>query len=149
MAQGGKGQILVAGAGNETLSAFGSSGQHTLFGGSGRDLMIGGSGRDTLVAGGGNETMTGGKGADTFTFVQGHADGTVLISDFGAMDQIDLLNYGRNEIANALKTQHATNGAATLTLSDNTTLTFTGVSSLDAHDFTQSKSPIVPPTPPH
>ena len=50
-------------------------------------------------------------------------------------DSIDLQGYGKNEIADALKSQTVTDGSVTITLSDRTTITFAGVASLSANDF--------------
>jgi Ca2+-binding RTX toxin-like protein len=134
-AQGNKAQQLWAGSGNETLSAAKASGYDTLTGGPGRDVMIGGSGNDTFFAGSGADTMVAGSKADTFVFVNGKAGGHDTITGFTSMDKIDLQGYGSNAITKALQTQHDVKGSVTITLGDNTTVTFTGVSSLNANEF--------------
>ena len=52
-------QSLVAGAGNETLSAALAFGHVSLQGGSGNDQLIGVFGSDTFIGGSGNATMSG------------------------------------------------------------------------------------------
>jgi hypothetical protein len=50
-------------------------------------------------------------------------------------DLIDLQGYGKNEVANALKSQSVVGGTDTITLSDHTTISFANVSTLTASDF--------------
>jgi Ca2+-binding RTX toxin-like protein len=114
---GGDHQKLIAGAGAETLNAvFGN--------------------QTTLVAGTGNSTMIGGFGKDVYEFVNGQAGGHVAVLDFTSGQKIDLDGYGHAEIANAVATQTHAGGATTITLSDHTTITFSGVASLTKGDFT-------------
>jgi hypothetical protein len=71
-----------------------------------------------------------------FVFNDGKAGGSALIQGFASgQDTIDLLGYGKNEVAQAVKHQHAVGGNTTITLSDHTTITFAGVSSLSVADF--------------
>jgi hypothetical protein len=53
-------------------------------------------------------------------------------------DLIDLQGYGKNEVTKALKSQLLTPGGDVIKLSDNTTITFAGVTSLSANDFVTS-----------
>jgi len=80
--------------------------------------------------------MTGGAGADQFRFINYQAGGTDLILDFTSKDQVALIGYGKNAVANALKTQTVVGGSVTITLSDNTRITFAGVTSLNSNEFT-------------
>ncbi|OUI89237.1 membrane protein [Acetobacter sp. DmW_043] len=145
--------LFVATVGNETLNAASSVfGIHAFGADSGttQQIMIGGTGADTLVAGTGNATLTGGSGAaNVFGFRNGVAGADYTITDFGsaAGNQVLLVDYdkyygGSNSSAfqkvldNA---EHSTkNGVAstTITLADNSKITFDGVSSLTAKDFT-------------
>jgi Ca2+-binding RTX toxin-like protein len=138
-ATGNAGQQLHAGSGNETLSGAFSSGADTYYGGSGSTQILGGSGNDTFVAGSGLATITAGLGNDLFVFFNGQAGGTDLVNNFiSGQDTIDLQGYGPNEVNNAVKNQQMSGGSTTITLSDNTRVTFTGVSALTTKDFTTS-----------
>jgi Ca2+-binding RTX toxin-like protein len=125
---------LSAGSGNETLNAGLSIANDQLHAGPGKDQLLAGTGNDTLFAGTGHATMTGGLGTDTFTFQQGLA-GTVTISDFMTGDTVQLQGYGPNEAQDALANAKISGGSTTLTLSDNTKITFVGVTNLTTKDF--------------
>ena len=117
-AAGNQGQALHAGAGNETL-----------FGGFA-------SGSDTFYGGSGSAAITAGNGSNRFVFVDGEAGGSATIDGFiKGRDQIDLQGYGNNQVTQALKSQTGTGASHTITLSDHTTITFAGVGSLAASDF--------------
>ena len=139
IASGNKSQALHAGAGNETLSGLFSSGADTFYGSGGSTQIIGGFGADTFVAGTGAATITAGFSKNLFVFTDGQAGGTESIAGFiSGRDLVDLQGYGKNEVTKALKSQHLTPGGDVITLSDNTTITFAGVSSLSASDFVTS-----------
>ena len=136
---GNKAQALHAGAGNETLFGLGGSGADTFYGSSGSTQIVGGFGADTFVAGTGAATITAGFSSNLFVFTNGQAGGTESISGFvSGQGLIDLQGYGKNEVTKALKSQHLTSGGDVITLSDSTTITFAGVSSLSASDFVTS-----------
>lgn len=135
-AQGSKAQALVAGVGNETLSAAMATGGDSLVAGSGRDLLIGGSGNDTFFGGTGISTMLGGSGQEVFAFVKSLNGGTDLVMNFTSLDKIDLQGYGPHAVKDALDSQTYAGGSVTITLSDNTRVTFAGVSGLTKGDFT-------------
>ena len=117
-ASGAAGQELHAGAGNETLNG------------------VFASGADTFFASTGNTTIAGGGGPDLFVFTNGQSGGTDLIQNFmSGQDTINLQGYGKNEVADALKSQTVTAGSVTITLSDSTKITFANVGSLTAKDF--------------
>ena len=129
---------VMAGAGNETLEGAFTSGSLMLFGGSGTADLVGGAGADTLTAGSGNNILTGGAGANDFNFSNGFAGGNVTITDFGssAGNLVQLFGYGANAVQTALASATGTNtGGSKITLSDNTTVTFSdlSVSALKAH----------------
>ena len=120
-AVGGIGQALHAGAGNETLSGAFSSGADTFYGSAGSTSIIGGSGNDTFV------------------FTNGEAGGSATIQGFShGSDVVDLQDYGKNAVSDALKSQHKEDGNDTITLSDHTMITFVGVSNLTKSDFITS-----------
>lgn len=133
---GTSGAFYAAGGGNETLNASGSSGTGNLIfagqsslGGSPNTLLMAGSGDDTMVAGSGNDTMTGGAGSDNFQFTKGFVGGTDIINDFANNDLVALFGYGTAAGANALATATVSAGSTTIALSDNTKITFSGVTS--------------------
>ena len=76
-------------------------------------------------------------GQNVFLFNNGQAGGTELIQGFASgQDTIDLQGYGKNQVANALKHQQVAGASTTITLSDNTKITFADVTNLKASDFT-------------
>jgi Ca2+-binding RTX toxin-like protein len=135
-AQGSEGQELVAGIGNETLSAAMATGADSLVAGSGNDSLIGGHGNDTFFGGTGSSTMLGGSGHDIFTFVKSLNGGTDLVMNFTSLDKIDLQGYGPQAVKDALASQTHANGSVTITLPDNTRVTFAGITDLTKGDFT-------------
>ena len=136
LAAGTENQVLHAGVGNETLFGGFGSGNNTFFAGAGADQIAGGTGKDTFVAGTGSATITGATGNDLFLFTKGQAGGTDLITDFtSGADTVGLVGYGKNEASLALKSQQIVAGSTTITLSDSTKITFTGVTNLKPGDF--------------
>ena len=123
---------ISAGSGNETLNAAGASTPIDFVAGSGNTSIAAGSGNATIFGGTGANTVTGGSAADTFAFVNGQGGGSELVSNFSASDNVVLLSYGTNQVANALATSTATvvGGVAgtQITLGDNTKVTFVGTS---------------------
>jgi hypothetical protein len=55
-----------------------------------------------------------------------------IITDFNANDAVYLAGYGGQAAANALSTATSADGSSTITLSDNTRITFLGVSNLNS-----------------
>ena len=123
---------ISAGAGNETLNAAGASAPIDFVAGSGRTSIDAGSGNTTVFGGTGANSVVGGSAVDTFAFVNGQGGGSELISNFTASDNVVLLSFGTNQVANALATSTPTvvGGAAStqITLGDNTKVTFVGTS---------------------
>jgi Ca2+-binding RTX toxin-like protein len=126
--------LIRAGSGNETLDGSLSVGNNTFRAGSGADQVIGGFGNDTMSAGSGHSTLQGGTGADVFQFLAGNAS-TSFIVDFSPGDKVSLLGYGRNEINYALSHEHVKGGAVTVSLSDNTKITFANLTDLSRSSF--------------
>ena len=143
---------FVAGSGNETLYGGLAPNNLALFASNSdaasvtgvQDVLTGGAGNDTLVSGTGNETLTGGAGNNVF-LIDASATGVganIVITDFGANtgNLLGFANYTQSEIDNALAGAHTVTGAygetdTVITLSDNTQVTFLGVSSLTGHTF--------------
>jgi Ca2+-binding RTX toxin-like protein len=134
-AEGGKAQSLVAGRGNETLVGAGT-GADSFHAGGGNDLVSLGIGNDTVIAGTGHATVDAGFGTDVFAFIKGEAGGAMLIQNFVDGDKIKLIGYGDDEISCLLHNQTEKGGSVTVTLSDNTRITLSGVASLTRADFT-------------
>jgi Ca2+-binding RTX toxin-like protein len=134
-ANGDHGQVLHAGAGSETLFGGLSSGNDMFYAGTGKTLITGGFGNDTFVAGTGNATIQSGVGADVFKFVHGAAGGSDLIQNMDGGDRIQLVGYGANEKANMISSQVNAGNNTMVTLSDNTKITFSGVSNLTNLNF--------------
>ena len=84
-----------------------------------------------MQAGAGADTLGGG-GSDLFAFVHGHAGGADAITGFTTQDTVGLFNYGSGAASAALQGAVSSGGNTTLTLADNTTITFIGVSSVSA-----------------
>ena len=131
-AASGGGALYSAGTGNETLNAAGSNTNDTIFAGadstSGNSL-VGGTGNDTFTAGSGSDTMVGGAGSNSFFFTDGSVGGNDFIVGYNANDEVGLFGYGIAAGAKALATATVSGGSTTIALSDNTKITFEGVSS--------------------
>ena len=126
--------IYQAGDGSETINAGFSSAGDSLSGGTvagSQVSMVGGAGSDTLGAGAGTDTMAGGAGSDLFQFTKAVINGnapTDIVMDFGSTDSVLLGGYGAAEASTALASAVTVGTDTTLTLSDNTKITFVGTS---------------------
>ena len=141
-AVGSAGTIIQAGTGNETLQGVGSAGNDVFFAGSGNNLIGLGSGRDVVFSGTGASTVVAGTGRDIFAFANGRSGGNETIVGFKiGVDIISLQDYAEGEIGRALNSAAPTPGTAaglsstTLTLSDNTRITFRDLSGVDGRFF--------------
>ena len=135
---GGAGGTTLFGAASGSIVYGGSIGAALIVASSGNETLNAGasSTNDTFVAGAGAVTFTGGSGSDSFLFYQdltapggGAHD---AIAGFTANDIVHLSGYGGNEAATALTAAVSTGGNTTITLSDNTQITFLDVSSASA-----------------
>lgn len=132
-AAGSSAQELHAAGGNATLDGIGSSGSDTFYGGSGTDQIFGNGTNNTVVAGTGAATVTAIASAhNVFNFISGAAGGTELVEGLTNMSQVNiqLTGYGPNEAANALSGQTTNGSSVTITLSDNTKITFDNITHL-------------------
>jgi Ca2+-binding RTX toxin-like protein len=131
-AAGSAPQALYAGSGNETLTGGTATGADTFAGGSGTDQITGGLGADTYVGGTGQATVNAVGSSNLFRFVDGSSGGSMLVNDLTNASQvhISLAGYGPNEAATALAGQVSGANSVTLTLSDNTTITFQNITHL-------------------
>jgi Ca2+-binding RTX toxin-like protein len=137
-ANGSAQQTLAASSGNTTLIGGTGTGDNIFFAGAGNDLVGGGSGDDTIFAGGGQDTYFGGAGADMFAFFDSRTDGgSIVVGDFVAgVDKIAIDGYDTSiDELLASQNQSVFEGAATVTLSDGTQVTFVGTGELKRDDF--------------
>lgn len=131
-------QLLYAGSGNETLLGSLSTTSNLFVAGSGNDVIFGGSGADTFVAGKGAATITAGAGADQFLLNASTSAGAqITITDFNpGVDFVHLTNYSGSNNPGSLAAAASRVGAGSrITLSDGTTITFQGVSSVTGGFF--------------
>jgi len=134
---GGDGNDLIdGGAGNDTV--FAGNGDDTVLGGDGDDLIFGGAGNDRLEGGAGNDTVWGGPGADVFVFGAGDGSDVFEFFNVGAGDRIELdsaLLGGAADGAAVVATFGAiVAGNAVLDFGGGTSITLTGVTTLDGLD---------------
>ena len=138
---GGASTVAAASA-NDTITAL-----------SGNNLLMAGTGNDTLTAGTGADTLTGAMGTSstallvsgtgagtTFSFTFGKSGGADNITGFKSSDVLSFTGYGTNPEATATTSGHNT----TITLSDLTTITVTGVTPLPVSIHRQVTRPSIP-----
>lgn len=133
---------LIAGSGNATLVGGYARGNNLIETGTGADVVSLGWGTDTVVGSSGSSVVVAGGGHAfgyghyLYAFIGGQAGGSMAIGGFNpATDRIDLLGYGAGEMAADLANQQHSGGAAILTLSDGTRLTFFNLAGLDSGNF--------------
>lgn len=126
--------LFGGGAGAETLTGAGSTGDDVFFAGSGLETLLGGGGVNYLAAGSGNALLDAGSGSTTFLFYAGRtAGGSDTITGFNAAhDHVTF--YGQSAAA-ALQTAVVANGSTTISLQDGTQVMFAGVTQLGAGSF--------------
>ncbi|HEY1934216.1 MAG TPA: calcium-binding protein [Acetobacteraceae bacterium] len=141
---GGAGTATISGeAGATTVSGgsgsmvvFGGSGPLTFNAGSGSAVVVAGSGDAMLTAGPGNTSMAGGTGDDLFSFINGQGGGEDLIWQFvHGQDQVHLAGYAPSIVQTVLAGAVSSGGSTTVTLPDNTMITFAGLAQMTASDF--------------
>src|SRR6185312_13702935 len=127
------GALFVAGGGNETLNAAGSTADNIMFAGTAgidsNDSLVGGSGNDTFVGGTGQTTMTGGAGTDDFVFDKAAGGGITTINDFTNSETLGIFGYGSTASA-IVAASTVSAGSTTISLSDNTKITLIGFTNL-------------------
>ncbi|GCE84469.1 hypothetical protein [Komagataeibacter diospyri] len=128
-----------ASSGNETLDGGLSTGKLYARAGSGNDTLIGGSGYDTLRAGTGDDLFVAGSAQTEFEFIKGKAGGNDIIQDFGksAGNAVKLSGYDAKSSSIQAMLDNATiaGGNTTVSLTDNTRITFVGVTDLKVQNF--------------
>jgi parallel beta-helix repeat protein len=140
------GALFVAGGGNETLNAAGSTVGNTMFAGTdttgigSNDSLVGGIGNDTFVGGTGNDTMTGGGGDDYFVFNKATDGGTATITDFNSNELVGVFGYASTASA-IVAASSVSGGNTTIALSDNTKIILLGFTNLTTSNVVAS-SPV-------
>ncbi len=130
--------FAIAGGGNETLNGANATGSFVFYGqtdtvsGSTENTsVIGGSGTNFFSTGSGNEAILGGTGTNLFTLNEGGAGTSITIFDFAAGN--DSVAFGTASDSVSLNSGTVSGGNLTITLADNTTVTFVGITSLSGH----------------
>lgn len=80
VASNGQGGLIDAGAGDDEITGSASA-----------DYIFSGDGDDTIIGAGGNDVMSGQVGHDTYLISS--TDGSVIIADRGAADDIDVILF--------------------------------------------------------
>ncbi len=138
---------FVAGVGNETLNAANADGRVNFFGSS--DTSSSGSfagsttgynyfqtgGSSSTVAGGtgtgGSESLAGGTGTNVFGIADGGANAHITVYDFAAgNDSVSFLGETSAQVTADLNAATVSSAGLTVTLSDNTTVTFVGLNNV-------------------
>ena len=127
------GGYLVGSTGSEDLFADQGGGQQFLYAGGGNDTLRGGGGVNVIAVGLGAATATGGAGSTLYDAQSGNAGGSLVITDWNpARDYLGLYGYGAGADQAALETAQPDGaGGTTITLPDQTRITFLGVATLD------------------
>ena len=88
--------VLIGGAGDDTLSDSGWSGNDILIGGAGNDTLDAGNGNDILQGGTGNDVLSGGYGNDTYLYNRGDGADSIVNSNrrYWSDGEIDTLQFG-------------------------------------------------------
>ncbi|AHJ68738.1 S8 family serine peptidase [Granulibacter bethesdensis] len=155
----GASTLVTAGANN---TVFGGTGSSTIVSNGSHDLVVMDQGATTLFGGqnaaiftnSANATIVGETGSyavgfgsgtsnawasasnDLFLFANGQAGGNVTISNFQVgKDFIQLQGYGDNVVQTVLANATQSAAGLSMTLSDNTHITLTGISSLNSNSF--------------
>ncbi len=131
------GLLIQAGDGNETLNGAGAAGAqyyftdtNTVNAATDNTHITGGNVYNYFEVGTGNETITGGSGTNVFDLTA--SDGHTVINDFtnGSLNYVLL---GSTESAAAVEASETVSGGnLTLKLSDNSVVTFTGVTDINS-----------------
>ena len=130
------GDVLQAGPGAETLSAFLSQGNNKIYGGPGAEVILLGHGNDQVLAGTGSETITAsGFGQALIAFANGSHSNAQILSFGSGQNFISLVGFASGEATRALSVATFVGGSEQLTLSDGTKILFAGVTNLTSANF--------------
>ena len=90
--------VTLTGAGGAQIATNPNGNSGTLV------AQLSATGADSVIGGGGASTITAGGGSDVFGFVDGHAGGTELITNFTSNDKFAFGGYGANPIQSEVYT---------------------------------------------
>ena len=140
---------FVAGTGNETLNAADAGGRVNFFGStdtSSSETFVGSTtgynyfqtgGTASTVSGstvtgtGGSESLYGGTGTNVFGIADGGPNSHITVYDFASgNDSVNFLGETASQVQADLNAATVTSAGVTVTLSDNTTVTFSGLTSV-------------------
>jgi hypothetical protein len=141
----GGGLAFSAGDGNETLNASAASSNNVYGAGIdslANDTIIGGIGMDTFIAGAGADSFVGGPNADSFAFFESvtsaNASGAQdYVTNWTPSDSLFLIGYDTTQgqtASSVINSGTVANGSLTITLSDNTKITFNDVTDKSEFD---------------
>ena len=125
---------VVAGLGNETLNGSGANSFNFFANDTDTSSSVlldarGSTASDYFATGTGSESIYGGSGADVFALdTTGHG-GNISIYNWNAADSVSVDASNQNNVSNGT----VVGGNYTVKLSDDTTVTFVGISSLAGH----------------
>jgi len=129
--------LLDGGAGHDVLR--GGTEDDTIQGAAGNDQLFGDSGFDRLTGGPGNDALTGGFNADEFVFKDGHGEDT--ISDFDAINDLEIMDFSRlnnlNSLENVLAAARQVDDDVVIRTGDQSSIRLTKIKleDLDGEDF--------------
>jgi subtilisin-like proprotein convertase family protein len=137
-AAGSAADVLIAGAGSETLDGGSSTGAITLYALSGTATMIAGLGRTTFVAGSGTAAITMGGLADILQIQMGSAGGFDTVSGFRlGTDSLHLIGFSYTEPGHVVSTAVSDgHGGTLLNFADSTRVDLLGIASVSQSIFT-------------
>ena len=147
--------VFLAGAGNETLNAADAEGRVNFYGSSdstssetftgsktGFNYFVTGGNTSTVAGGtvtGGSESLAGGTGSNIFAIADGGSTAHITIFDFAAgNDSVNFLGENSSQVQADLNAATVGSAGLTVTLSDNTTVTFVGLTSVSQLHVTGS-----------
>ncbi len=136
---------FIAGTGNETLNAADASGRVNFFGSNDSSssesfvgsttgynyFQTGGSATPGSAGTSGSESLVGGTGTNVFGIADGGANSHITVYDFAAgNDSVNFLGETSAQVTADLNAATVTSAGLTVTLSDNSTVTFVGLNSV-------------------
>lgn len=127
--------VLVGGAGAETISGAGSTANNVFFAGSGPEFLQAGDWITSILAGSGADTVASGVGISLTGFVDGRHSTVTMMGFDPAKDYLTLIGFGTGELASALAGAQTVAGSEVLTLSDGTHITFAGYTGVSQANF--------------
>lgn len=139
-------QASIAAGSSVSVNASGATGNDAFWAGSGNVTLVGGTGNDTFAGGAGAATITAGSGSNAIALFgeTATASTALTVSSFASHDYIGLVDFGAST---TYTLQQTTAGNDVLTLSNGSTITLVGYTSLTgAQILTNNGHPTIAPT---